>query len=1665
MRYVKAESGIVSRIIILLMLFSVIVPVSYAYGDELLENASSIESMDYQHDASIALGEEYLFSLDISELNHTYNRSNIELLHSEILYGEDNKDISNNTIISQKTVNASFIPEETGRHNHSLGLDIDGVNQSYDVSFEVLDLEESENVSYSTANISGRRFDLITDDVYYYNPDDATLNFSMVSYDTVDEYTVGLASGPDQRDSRSHCNKNITGNSSFDCALPRSLIDISDYSIEGNITYGNDTEYFDESFRLSLPDPEDFSINLDHENFINFTETQEIYVEPLISGDPAHDTEMHITVESPDGSTTTFDKIFSEDSGPISYIPEQTGIHKISVMSTYLGQYTEIGSQFRVLEDDVNMSLEVPSRIMHNYGRLNITGNLTITDSQGFLSENVSLYYARPDRGKSELCEIGCNGFCEFSCSTEGIMEYSDYNITAVMEYHGREYRDDSMTEIDFDERDIEFDFTYSDEYHSEEVQNFFLSPEYAGETLETGSVFAEIIDPSGIVYRITPERVFDGYSFSFVGIEPGKYDINITYVSDIGYRSESYNYTVLEERADIDEDERRAEIDRDRAVRDVLDEDVLDSFNSTDDDNMMLQLPASLDEKVRWVVLSRNISSLDDHSAEKDIAIIPESLEKLELSNHIPGNIYDDFRMFDLYYAESEEIGYSKDVVSDDLMRVVFDKGYDDVTLDIALDGISRTERQNILVYRGSREDDETVKDIRYDIERGMVASLEFFQKNLSEEYEIVILSDEPSFYVDAPERTDIGKSTIIEVNYLNPDVGIEEEGLECDVVLDGVTHPMVPSSRRNAFTKGIRFNQTGNLDYKVFCGSESSSEEIVVRGRQQPESFSESSSSIRTNESRRLSMSYNSPQNHYRDGEWHAIDTTFEPELRNDTLEYVADKGRFTASMSDIGKDMPFSYSYEGNEIKYGISYIALYNASSSEYISKIFPSNDSVHSGRSSTVTYESIFGDGTDLIFTNKNSELRKELVIDKDVFDIGVDGSEGDDIKVMTRYLLELDELRMDEQTTTGIIPIRTQDYMDSGIYLSRDYYYPYGNESARRVMQRNVEEISEGTYALSSTISSDDYRSMDGKIVLDPTFSIGDNDRDAMSIGNTTVLDYYDEDSQYLFFGNGEDVYKTGLQFQLDVPFGADITDSYLMLTSGENSTGENMNISIETEDSTDVSPFIEGSGNLSERNYLEEGLLWEIDSDWDFGESYETPDISSMIQEIVDDPSWSSGNHIGFMLSSDDDAYRSIHGHSSPGDNLPVLVVAYESEQGEPDVYLDEPEDGEFLSDDEITFSFIPEDEDELDYCELWGDFSGDWRLNQTMEDVDNGSVNSFDPVALDQGEYLWNVWCSDVMGNAGFNESNSEFTVDRDSPSISLDYPVSEEVDELNLEFLFTPSDPVADNLSCSLRYHEDGFLVDEIQDIDATPNEQEGVLVEDFNVGEFTWNVTCEDDAGNTGTSSTEGFTVSRDSSLDGFTDAELDNNVSLYEMFSAYSNYTNGTDDTIEDASCSISSDGEDEAMVYDGDKGLYVANISYSSPYENDYDIECESDMYDTSSFDGSLYIYPIIDSGIEKEVESIDDSAYKISLLIHNDLNTSAFSRPIEFVHESFSADFSIEPDHDESFLGHFPGTSYRWDILLEADESLEISYNVTPSSYDFFASDLYISGLEAYME
>ena len=134
-----------------------------------------------------------------------------------------------------------------------------------------------------------------------------------------------------------------------------------------------------------------------------------------------------------------------------------------------------------------------------------------------------------------------------------------------------------------------------------------------------------------------------------------------------------------------------------------------------------------------------------------------------------------------------------------------------------------------------------------------------------------------------------------------------------------------------------------------------------------------------------------------------------------------------------------------------------------------------------------------------------------------------------------------------------------------------------------------------------------------------------------------------------------------GLRFNyVGVDQGAEVSGVYIQLKAYSDSSGDNTpsTIRIRIEDSDNAESFgtsRTGSARPSARTKLSSYVDWQIDTDWVAGETYQSPDLSELVNAVVDRSGWTSGNSLAFILEVLD---GNLKASSYDGSNVPPTLV-----------------------------------------------------------------------------------------------------------------------------------------------------------------------------------------------------------------------------------------------------------------------------------------------------------------------------------------------------------------------------------------------------------------------
>lgn len=132
-----------------------------------------------------------------------------------------------------------------------------------------------------------------------------------------------------------------------------------------------------------------------------------------------------------------------------------------------------------------------------------------------------------------------------------------------------------------------------------------------------------------------------------------------------------------------------------------------------------------------------------------------------------------------------------------------------------------------------------------------------------------------------------------------------------------------------------------------------------------------------------------------------------------------------------------------------------------------------------------------------------------------------------------------------------------------------------------------------------------------------------------------------------------------GLRFRgVSIPRGAKITDARLELTGSQDSVGSaTLSIHGHASDNSPAYVAALGAYNIDSRSKTVENRTW-VPGALLAGDVY-MPDVTGIVQEIVNRSGWTSGNALSFMIAGS--GQRQVYSYDGSATSAPRLVVSYE--------------------------------------------------------------------------------------------------------------------------------------------------------------------------------------------------------------------------------------------------------------------------------------------------------------------------------------------------------------------------------------------------------------------
>jgi hypothetical protein len=177
--------------------------------------------------------------------------------------------------------------------------------------------------------------------------------------------------------------------------------------------------------------------------------------------------------------------------------------------------------------------------------------------------------------------------------------------------------------------------------------------------------------------------------------------------------------------------------------------------------------------------------------------------------------------------------------------------------------------------------------------------------------------------------------------------------------------------------------------------------------------------------------------------------------------------------------------------------------------------------------------------------------------------------------------------------------------------------------------------------------------------VLDLRVSAGSDDAEEEISTGTNALDSSDLEATF----DRDKRQRIGLRFtNLNIPRGATITRAWLGFTSKDQSSSS-LTLSVHGHDTDNASTFTTSDGDITGRPWTTARIpdgQWNPPA-WNSGEKYTSPDVSSLVQEIVDRDGWTAGNALALFISGPaTNGTRNAVAYDGNRDQAPTLHIEY---------------------------------------------------------------------------------------------------------------------------------------------------------------------------------------------------------------------------------------------------------------------------------------------------------------------------------------------------------------------------------------------------------------------
>ena len=148
------------------------------------------------------------------------------------------------------------------------------------------------------------------------------------------------------------------------------------------------------------------------------------------------------------------------------------------------------------------------------------------------------------------------------------------------------------------------------------------------------------------------------------------------------------------------------------------------------------------------------------------------------------------------------------------------------------------------------------------------------------------------------------------------------------------------------------------------------------------------------------------------------------------------------------------------------------------------------------------------------------------------------------------------------------------------------------------------------------------------------------------------------------FYGDSSSSCMVGVRFRdIEIPPGSEITNVYIEFTAYATATITNpMHLKVVGQDVDDAPAFDASNGDISGRTQTSKWVSWTPINAWTVNNTYQTPDLKEIVQEIVDRDGWKKGNDMAFMISyqSTSNEKRDAYPYDADSSKAPLIHIEF---------------------------------------------------------------------------------------------------------------------------------------------------------------------------------------------------------------------------------------------------------------------------------------------------------------------------------------------------------------------------------------------------------------------